>query len=101
MLVLPHMGGTRVPSAWPRTCTWRHRSPPAILEYDLGPWQPLRDDMLKDPIFDIDRIQNGMMPVPDRPGLGIEVDESVFARYPYRGGQVYPDLYKQLGAGRL
>lgn len=101
MPVLPHIGGLSAIGLAANLHLAASVSTCNLLEYDLGPWQPLRDEMLKDPIFDIDRIQNGMMPVPDRPGLGIEVDESVFAKYPYKGGQVYPDVYKQLGAGRL
>jgi L-alanine-DL-glutamate epimerase-like enolase superfamily enzyme len=73
-----------------------------MLEYDFGPFQPLRDDILKEPIFDLDHLEDGCLKVPDGPGLGIQMDESVFEKYPYKDGlDIYPDIYPQLGAGRL
>lgn len=54
-----------------------------VLEYDATPDQPLREEILKDGIFLADRIEDGCLRVPDGPGLGIEVDESVLERYPY------------------
>ena len=101
LLVLPHIGGLSAVGIAANLHLAASVSSCNLLEYDLSPWQPLRDEMLKDPIFSMDRIRDGLLPVPDRPGLGIEIDESVFERYPYKGGQVYPDVYKQLGAGRL
>ena len=55
-----------------------------IFEFDSRQDQPLRDELPADPIFALDRIVGGQMPVPTGPGLGIEVDESVFEKYPYR-----------------
>jgi hypothetical protein len=43
---------------------------------------PLADDILREPL----RIEEGNLVVPDGPGLGIDVDESVVERYPYRPG---------------
>lgn len=40
------------------------------------------DDVLKDPL----PIENGDLVVPNEPGLGITVDESVIERYPYQPG---------------
>jgi L-alanine-DL-glutamate epimerase-like enolase superfamily enzyme len=72
-----------------------------MLEYDFSPFQPLRDELLRDPIFALDRLVDGCIVVPDGPGLGIEVDESMFEKYPYKPGDIYPDVYPQLGAGEL
>jgi L-alanine-DL-glutamate epimerase-like enolase superfamily enzyme len=73
-----------------------------MLEYDFSPRQPLRDEMLREPIFALDHLVDGCMRVPDGPGLGIEIDESVFEKYAWKPGQdIYPDVYPQLGAGRL
>jgi L-alanine-DL-glutamate epimerase-like enolase superfamily enzyme len=55
-----------------------------VLEYDSVPYQPLRDELLKTPIVSLDRVRDGCLEVPKGPGLGIEVDESVFAKYPYK-----------------
>lgn len=55
-----------------------------VLEYDATPGQPLREELLKDGLFSPDRIVDGCLVVPEGPGLGIEVDESVLEKYPYR-----------------
>ena len=43
---------------------------------------PLADDILKEPLT----IEKGDLILPTGPGLGVEVDESVIERYPYRPG---------------
>jgi L-alanine-DL-glutamate epimerase-like enolase superfamily enzyme len=70
-----------------------------MLEYDSSPFQPLRDELLRDPIFSLDRLEDGCIKVPDGPGLGIEIDESVFEKYPYKAGRFYPDVFPQFGLG--
>lgn len=72
-----------------------------LLEVDGAAYQPLRDKLLKDPIFDPERLVDGMMRPSDKPGLGIEVDESVFSAYEYERGPIYPDHYPQYGSGIL
>lgn len=73
-----------------------------MLEYDFSPYQPLRDELLKEPIFDLEHLENGCLKVPEEPGLGIQIDEEIFEKYPYKEGlDIYPDVYPQLGAGRL
>ncbi|MCB1492251.1 MAG: mandelate racemase/muconate lactonizing enzyme family protein [Rhodobiaceae bacterium] len=49
---------------------------PSLVEYDYSE-NPMRDNLLADPIMPV----NGMLPVPTGPGLGIEVDEALIARY--------------------
>jgi L-alanine-DL-glutamate epimerase-like enolase superfamily enzyme len=70
-----------------------------MLEYDGNPSQPMRDEILRDPIFSWDRLVDGCLKVPDGPGLGIEIDESAFERYPYKTGKYYPDVFPQFGLG--
>jgi D-galactarolactone cycloisomerase len=99
-IVIPHIGGlTAVGLAANLHLAAVIDSP--MLEYDLGPYQPLRDELLLDPIFSIDRIRDGCLPVPEGPGLGIEIDEAAFDRFPYAPGDVYPDLFPQFGVGKL
>jgi L-alanine-DL-glutamate epimerase-like enolase superfamily enzyme len=43
---------------------------------------PLADEILKEPLDVVD----GYLRVPDRPGLGIDIDETVADRYPYKPG---------------
>ena len=59
------------------------------------------DELLVDPIFEMDRVVDGRMAVPLGPGLGIEIDESVLDAYPYERGTLYQEIYPDHGAGRL
>lgn len=43
-----------------------------------------REDIVKEPLVP----QGGAVEVPDRPGLGVELDESVVEKYPYEEGTV-------------
>jgi L-alanine-DL-glutamate epimerase-like enolase superfamily enzyme len=69
----------------------------SFFEYDLGPYQPLRDVLIRDPLFSLERIESGFLQLPEGPGLGIDVDESKFEQYPYEPGLVYPDVYPDYG----
>lgn len=60
-----------------------------LFEYDGRAHQPLRDELDPRAPFAPERIVDGRLPVPDGPGLGVVVDESVLDRYPYR---VDPDI---------
>lgn len=73
----------------------------SMLEYDLAPYQPLRDEILRDPVFCVDSITDGYLAVPQGPGLGIDVDETKFEQFQYQGDTIYPDLYPCYGAGEL
>ena len=50
------------------------------LEYNVMD-NPLRTDLLKDPI----RPAKGMVKVPQKPGLGIELDEKTLKKYRWEG----------------
>jgi D-galactarolactone cycloisomerase len=49
---------------------------PSLIEYDVSE-NPLRDQLLTTPMTAID----GFIPVPDQPGLGIEIDWATVQRY--------------------
>ncbi|MBR0645697.1 mandelate racemase/muconate lactonizing enzyme family protein [Plastoroseomonas hellenica] len=49
---------------------------PPMLEFEQTP-NPLRDELAKQPIVQV----NGMVQVPDAPGIGIEVDREALARW--------------------
>lgn len=83
--VAPHSGGltaigiaanlhlcAAIPAVW-------------LLEYDAASdaEQPLRDRLLAEPILGLERVRDGQLPVPTGPGLGLAIDESAFAAFPY------------------
>ncbi len=43
----------------------------------------LGKDMLRDPILSPERLRDGKLAVPDGPGLGLQIDDEFFDRYPY------------------
>ena len=81
--VIPHMFGTAIRLAAtlhllaatpdsPRA----HEPFPTLLEYDMTE-NPLRTELAREPI----RHRAGIVAVPQAPGLGIEIDRDVLARY--------------------
>jgi len=52
-------------------------------EYDARSYQPMRDLVAHGAPFALDKVADGQLPIPNGPGLGIEVDEEVFAQFPY------------------
>jgi D-galactarolactone cycloisomerase len=47
-----------------------------LIEYDTGE-NPLRDEIVVEPI----RLSRGLLKLPDRPGLGVELDPVAMKRY--------------------
>ncbi|MEX2536962.1 MAG: mandelate racemase/muconate lactonizing enzyme family protein [Trueperaceae bacterium] len=45
---------------------------------------PLRDELVLEPVGHASQIKNGVLPVPDRPGLGVELNEEIVERYTIR-----------------
>lgn len=100
---MPHIGGlTAVGIAANLHLALAHPNA-KLLEVDPWEYQPLRDELLREPIFDLINLQDGKMPAPQKPGLGIDIDESVLAKYPFEPGTpMYPeDYFHNYGAGRL
>jgi len=50
-----------------------------VLEY-IPDDKPPRRDLVKEPL----KVENGYIPIPTKPGLGIELNEEAFAKYPYK-----------------
>ena len=80
----PHIFGTvlGMPAALhllaslPKTQSWCVFPRPVLLEWDINP-NLLAETVLKQPII----IGNGVVKVPEGPGLGVEVDETAIARF--------------------
>ncbi|MBL6455393.1 mandelate racemase/muconate lactonizing enzyme family protein [Belnapia sp. T6] len=80
---VPHAWGSAIGLA--ATLQWLAAMPdmppafrpiPPMLEFEQTP-NPLRDDLAREPI----RQERGIVRIPDGPGLGIEVDREVLARW--------------------
>ena len=100
LIVVPHVGGLSaigIAANLHLAAAMNSR----VLEYDITPYQPLRDEMLKDPIFDLESIEDGCLRIPQVPGLGIEIDESSFERFPYEPGVAYPEIFSDYHKGDL
>jgi D-galactarolactone cycloisomerase len=52
---------------------------PPLVEYDMGQ-NPLREELIRNPL----RAEDGVIRVPDAPGLGIEIDWDAIERYAIR-----------------
>ena len=99
--VVPHIGGLTAVGIAANLHLACASDPVMELEYDIGPYQPLRDEILFDPVLSFDRIEGGVLRAPQGPGLGIDIDEERLAKFAYTPGAVYPDIYPQYGAGVL
>ena len=66
-----HFVASRPPFPQAQNAPW-----PTLVEYDVGE-NPLREGLLKNPLL----ARNGLIEVPSGPGLGIEIDWDVVARY--------------------
>ena len=95
----PHVGG---PTAigFAANLQWAAAASVAIMEYDIDVYQPVLREILTDNLFAMDRITDGTIAVPDGPGLGIEVDEGSFARFPYEPGRTYAEMFPDHETGR-
>lgn len=82
--ISPHVWGTAIGlaaavhyvAAMPRDPHAMQSPFPSLVEYDTSD-NPLRDELLREPIMPAE----GMLPVPQGPGLGITVDEAALRRF--------------------
>lgn len=100
LVVVPHTGGATA-IGFAANLHFAVAAGLDLLEYDPTPHQPLLNDLLADPIFSMDRVSGGHIAVPSGPGLGLEIDESVFAAFPYEPGLLWQELHPEHGAGKL
>ena len=98
--VVPHTGGATA-IGFAANVHFAAAAGVELLEYDPTSYQPMLNELITDPIFSIDHIRNGKLSVPEGPGLGIDIDESVFERFPYSPGLLWQELHPDHGAGTL
>jgi 2-dehydro-3-deoxyphosphogalactonate aldolase len=63
-------------------------SPNFLILEGIERWQGFHAQLLKKPI----RWESGYVIPPTEPGLGVELDEEVIARHPYRGRELHLDM---------
>lgn len=63
-------------------------SPNFLILEGIGTWDGFGADLLKEPI----RWEDGYVIPPTAPGLGVELDEEVAARHPYRGDRLHLEM---------
>ena len=96
--VVPHVGGpTAIGLA--ANIQWAAAADVRLMEWDIDPSQPLVD--LVAPSLALGAIVDGVVRVPDGPGLGIEVDEAVLDAHPYVPGETYAEVFPEHETGRL
>jgi L-alanine-DL-glutamate epimerase-like enolase superfamily enzyme len=81
--IVPHCGGLTAIGMAANLAFVSAYADPTYFEYDARPHQPLRDQVALGAPFALDKVVDGVLPIPAGPGLGIEVDEEVFSAYPY------------------
>ena len=69
-------------------------SVPNFLTLEFVPSQPYRDRVLKEPW----EMKDGYLHVPERPGLGVDLDEDVIADNPPRTFWYFKNLRDDTGA---
>lgn len=70
-----------------------------MIEWDIDPHQPLIDNLA--PELALSRIRDGVAIVPDKPGIGITIDEAVLADYPHIKGGTYAEVFTEHETGRI
>lgn len=96
--VIPHVGGpTAIGLA--ANLQWAAAADVPMIEWDIDPHQPLVDNVA--PELALTQIRDGAAAVPDKPGIGIDVDESVFADYPHVKGGTYAEVFTDHETGRI
>ena len=76
----PHVGGSGVICA--TASLHLGAAMPNFLTYEFAfhP-NPLRDEIVTEPYAVAHNLKDGEVPVPDKPGLGIEIDQQVLEKY--------------------
>lgn len=96
--LIPHLGSpTAIGLA--ANLHWAAAASCDLVEFDVYPDLPARDDILRDPVFALSRMQGGMIAPPSGPGLGLDIDEESFSRLPYRSGGSFAEMFPDHEAG--
>jgi L-alanine-DL-glutamate epimerase-like enolase superfamily enzyme len=65
-----------------------------VMELDYT-YNPLREELLREPV----RFENGYLTPPEKPGLGMELDQQALQRFAFEGAEELSVRQKGLVAG--
>jgi L-alanine-DL-glutamate epimerase-like enolase superfamily enzyme len=92
--LVPHLGSpTAIGLA--ANLQWASAARCDLVEFDVYPHLPMRDELMAEPVFALDRVVDGHVHVPDGPGLGIEIDEAALKRFPYEFGGTFAEVFTE------
>jgi len=97
--VVPHVGGP-TPVGMAANLHWAAAAGCSLIEYDIDPQQPIRDGLARGGALGFNTIEEGKLSVPTGPGLGVEIDETLFESFPYISGETYAEVYPEHETGR-
>lgn len=97
--VIPHIGGPTVVGL-AANLHWAAAARVALCEYDIDPHQPMITDIGDNAGLALTDLGGGHIAAPSGPGLGVDVDEALLARFPYVAGDTYTDLFPEHESGR-
>ncbi len=97
--VIPHIGGpTAVGLA--ANLAWATAARVRLFEFDIEPDQPMVSAIGDNSRLGLNSIKDGTLTAPPGPGLGVDIDETELAKYPYVMGETYAELFPEHEAGR-
>lgn len=92
--LVPHLGSpTAIGLA--ANLQWAAAVACELVEFDVYPHLPMRDELIAEPVFGLDRVVDGHIAVPDAPGLGIEIREDALHRFPYEFGGTFAEIFAE------
>ena len=97
--VIPHVGGPTVVGL-AANLHWATVAGVALCEYDIDPHQPMITDIGDNPTLALEALGGGTITAPTGPGLGVDVDESRLADFPYVPGDTYAEVFPEHESGR-
>jgi L-alanine-DL-glutamate epimerase-like enolase superfamily enzyme len=97
--VIPHVGGPTVVGL-AANLHWATAARVRLCEYDIDPHQPMITDIGDNPGLALVDLTDGTITAPERPGLGVDVDEDLLDAFPYVAGDTYADVFPDHESGR-
>lgn len=97
--VIPHVGGPSV-IGLAANLHWATAARVRLFEFDIEQDQPMLTALGDNPGLGLDDLDGGVIRAPTGPGLGVEIDESRLADFPYVEGDTYVEMFPEHESGR-